>query len=141
MSHPAYLSPCVETELICILNVVRSAFFVVTFPVYSIRCPPKAIFTIIVSSLCRCTSTMMCEYVIVHRTCILFFATKRIVFVTFSIFLEICLQVVQIPLIIRFARGLLLFFPFDWIISLYCSMSLVSVSITVFTRYQVKGSY
>ena len=101
MSHPTYLVIRVEImELICILNAVRSGIFVVNFPVYSIQFPPTVSFTIIESSLCGCTLTIMCEYVTVRPTGILLRAKKRIVFVPFSIFLSIFLQVIQIPLTI-----------------------------------------
>ena len=82
MSHPAYLAPRLEiTELICILKVVRSAVFVVTFPVYSILFPPTVRCTPIGYFLCGRTSTKMCEYVTMLLTGIFLHATNWIVFI------------------------------------------------------------
>ena len=84
MYNPEYLGPCVGIiELTCILKVARYDVFVVTFPGYSIRSPLTVIHTQIVYSLYGCTSTTMCDYVIVRPTGILLRATKRIVFVPF----------------------------------------------------------
>ena len=106
MSHPAYLLPRVEiTERICILNVVISDIFVVTFPGYSIQFTPTVIRTLIGYYLCGHTSTNMREYLTMRPTGILMCATKLIV-----LSLVICPQVVQIPLTIRFAGGLLFLF-------------------------------
>ena len=98
------------TELICILNVVISAAFAITFPGYSIIFPSAVRLTLIGSSLSDFTSTTMRDYVNMRPTGILLHATKRIVFVPFSIFLEIRLHVVHIPLTIRFSRGVLFIF-------------------------------
>ena len=77
MSHMEYLSPCVEIkELICILNVVRSAVFVVIFSGYSIKFPPTVIHTQIEPSFCVHTSNKIHEYVTVHPTVILLCAKK-----------------------------------------------------------------
>ena len=84
MSHPAYIAPYVEiTVFICILKVVISAVFVVTFPGYSIQFPPAVSRTRIGSSLRGRTLTTMCEYLSVHPTGILFLVIKQIVFVPF----------------------------------------------------------
>ena len=113
MSHPEYLAPRVEiTELMCILKVMRSAVFVITFPGYSIRFPPTVSLTLIGSYFCGHMSNMMREYVNVRPTGILLRATKQILFVPFSLSLEICLKVVRIPLTIRSARVLLFLFTF-----------------------------
>ena len=82
MFHPAYLVPGVEiTELICILKVVISAVFVVTFSGYSIRFTPIVIHTLIGSSFFDQKPTTICENVTMHTTGTLLQATKRIVFV------------------------------------------------------------
>ena len=52
----------------------------------------------------------MSEYVNVRHTDILLRVTKLKVFVPFSLFLDIRLQVVQIPLTILFARAILFIF-------------------------------
>ena len=77
MSHPGYLAPRMEiTALMCILNVVRSDVFVITFPIYSIRVPPTMIRSRFVSYLCVRMLNTMCEYVTVCPTGILLRATK-----------------------------------------------------------------
>ena len=87
MSHPEYPVPCVEImELVCILNVVRSAVFVVIFPLYSILFPPKISRTQIGYSFYGRTLTTMREYVTVRLNGIFLCATKRIVFVPFFTF-------------------------------------------------------
>ena len=84
MSHPEYLKPRLEiTELICILNVVRSAVFVVTFTVYSIRFPPTVSRNLIGSYFCGCMANTMHDYVTMLTTGIYFCVTKPIVFVFF----------------------------------------------------------
>ena len=82
VSHPAYLAPPVEImELICILKLVRSAVFVVTFPEYSIQFNPTVSLTLIGYSLFGLTSTTIRDYVSVRPTGILLHATRRILFV------------------------------------------------------------
>ena len=71
------------TELICILNVVRYAVFVVTFTVYAIRFPPTVSRTLISCFFCVCTSTAMRDYVAMCLSGIVLRATKQIVFVLF----------------------------------------------------------
>ena len=107
MSHPTYIASHVEIkEFICILKVVRSAIFDVTFPGYSILPPPTASHTLVGYSFCGRTSTTIREYVTMLTTIILLRATKRIVFVPFLIFLAIQLQFFQIILIICSANDI-----------------------------------
>ena len=108
MSHPAYLAPHVEiTEFMGIFRVVRYAVFVVIFPGYSVRLPPAVSCTMIGYSFCGSKSIIMRDYLTMHPTGIFLCATKRMVFIIFLLLMAICLQVVQIPLKIRYARGLL----------------------------------
>ena len=74
------------TELMCILNVVISAIFVVTFLGYSIRIFPTVIRTRIRSYLCGCTSAIMREYETLCPTGILLRTKKLIVSVPFCTF-------------------------------------------------------
>ena len=97
-------------DLIFILNVVRFAFFVVTFTGYSILFPSTVSRNRIGYSLCGLKLTTIREYVAVRPTGILLRATKRIVFVPFLLLLAIDLQVVQIILIVTFSRGVLFLF-------------------------------
>ena len=128
------------TELICILKVVISAVFVVTFPGCLIIFPPTVILTLVGSSVCGITSTTMREYANVHPTGILLRATKRIVLVPFFTFpgnpsasLPNCFDH-------PFCQRYLVSFSSDFIRYLYCRTSPVYVSITVLTRYHGKGS-
>ena len=116
--------------------MVRSAVFVVTFTINSVIFLPIVSRTPIGTSFCGQTSTTVREYATVLPTGILFQATKWIVLVHFSIFLAICMQVVQILLIIRFARGLLFCYFYDCIKLLYCNISPMSGSMTGLKRYQ-----
>ena len=78
MSHPAYIAPRVEiTELICILNVVRSSVFVVIFPGYSIQPPPTVSRSRTRSSFFDRTLTTLCAYVTINTTGILLRTTKK----------------------------------------------------------------
>ena len=87
MYHPEYLAPRVEiTELICILNVMRSSVFVVAFTGYPIRFAPTTSRNLIRSSFCGFTSNTMFDYVTVRSTGILLRAIKRIVFFPFFTF-------------------------------------------------------
>ena len=111
MPHLAYIGTRVEImELICTLNMVISAVFVVTFSGYSIRFPPTVILTLIGSSFCGSMSTTMREYVTVNTTSILLHVTKVIVFLPFLLYLTIRLHVVQILLTTSFARVFFFFY-------------------------------
>ena len=142
MSHPAYLAPRVEvTELICILKVVRSAIFVVTFTIYSIIFPPTVSLTLMVSYFCGSTLTTMCEYVTVCPTGILVRALLKRVFVPFSTFPGNMSASLPNYFDNPFFQRYLVSFYFDFVISLYCRNSPVYVSITVLARYHGKSSY
>ena len=87
ISHMEYLSPCVETMgLVCILNVVRSTVFVVTFFLYPIQFTPTVRRTRIGYYFCGCTTTTMHYYVAVRPNGIFFHTKKLIVFIIFFAF-------------------------------------------------------
>ena len=65
---------------------MRSAVFLITFPVYTIQFPPTVSHTRIGFSLGGHTLTMMCEYVTVRPTGIFLREKKEIVFVPFCTF-------------------------------------------------------
>ena len=78
MPHTLYLAPCVEiTELICVLNVLSSAIFVITFTEYSVWFTPSMSLTQIGYSFCGRTLTMVRDYVTTSYTDILLRATKK----------------------------------------------------------------
>ena len=84
MYHPEYLARRAKIkELVCILNVARSAVFVITFRGYSIKSPPTVSHTRIGYSFYGHTSITMRDYVTVCYTGILLRVTKRIVLITF----------------------------------------------------------
>ena len=108
--------------MICILNLVRSAVFFVTFPGYSIRFSLIVSCTIIGSSLCGRTLTTMHEYVTVHTAVILVRVKKRTVFVRFYTFPS------NPSASSLFFQRYLIFNYFSCIKSLRCSISPVYVS-------------
>ena len=110
MFHMAYLEPRVEiTELIRILNVMRSDIFVDTFPRSSIWFPSTLRRNKNGSSFCGLMLNTMHKYVTVRPTGILLRTTKWIVLLLFWLLLTVHLWVVQIHLIFCFARGIFLF--------------------------------
>ena len=139
MSHLEYLAHCVEiTELICILNVVRSSVFGVTFTGYSIWFIATVIWTLIGSSLCVRISTTIHEYVTLRPTGILLCVTKLILFVPFFTFPGNPSASRPNSFENPFYRRSLVSFYFDCIIYLYYIMPPVSESTTALTRYQGK---
>ena len=120
--------------------MLRSAVFVVTYSGYSIIFFLTVIRNIMGSSFCGLMLTTMRVYVNVRPAGIMLRDTKRIVFVTFSLFLVIYLQVVQNSFESLFFQRSRVSFSFDLIRSLYCRIPPVFGLITVLKRYQGEGS-
>ena len=142
MSNSVYLVPHVKImELICILNVLRYAVFVVTFPGCSIRFNPTVSCTSIGYSFCVCTSTAMHEYVTVRTTGILLCATKQIVSVPFFTCPGNPSASRPNSFDCTFCQSYLVFCSFDCIKYLYYIIHPLCGSITVLMRYQGKVSF
>ena len=141
MSRPSYLAPCVKiTELICILDVVRSAVFVVTFPVCSIQFPPTVRRILIGCYFFGLISTIISDYVTVCPTGILLPATKWIVFVPFFTFPGNPSASHPNSFDSPFFKRSLVFCYFVLIQSFYRSISPMYGSINVLVGYQGKVS-
>ena len=122
MSSPAYLEPRMEiTEFMCILNVVRSAVFVVTIPTYSIQFIHTVRGTIIRNSFWGRISNTMRDYVTVCPTGVLLYVTKLIVLVPFCTLPGNTLASFPNSFVGPFFQ-MSRVFSFDFMKSLYCSI-------------------